>query len=126
VPSSTSALQFVPLIKVGPHVSRSVVTAHGGVLPDLKIHFYEPSDITAAYGVDAVHGAGTTGAGQTIVIVNSYGSPAALQDLQQFSADFGLPAPNLQIYHPCGEPTFNNAMHSEPAGWAFETSFQFC
>lgn len=120
--SSPGTLSFVPLIQVGPHVPNSVVSSHGGVIPDLKIHFYVPSDITAAYGVDAVHAAGTTGLGQTIVIVDSYGSPTALQDLQQFSSDFGLPAPNLQIYYPCGKPTFSKAMHGAEAGWAFETS----
>ena len=56
------------------------------------------------------------------MIVDSYGSPTALQDLQQFSSDFGLPAPNLQIYYPCGTPTFSNSMHGVQAGWAFETS----
>jgi len=118
IASSPGTLRFVPLIHVGPHVPSSVITSHG-VLPDLKIHFYVPSDISAAYGVDAVHAAGTTGAGQTIVIVDSYGSPTALQDLQQFSSDFGLPAPNLQIYYPCGTPTFSNSMHGVQAGWAF-------
>src|ERR1700757_1067006 len=122
VPPSPGALRFVPLIHVGPHVPSSVITSHGGVVPDLKIHFYVPADITAAYGVDAVHAAGTTGAGQTIVIVDSYGSPTALQDLQQFSSDFGLPAPNLQTYYPCGKPTFSNSMHGIQANWAFETS----
>jgi len=121
-PSSSGPLQFVPLIQLGPHVPSSAITSRGGVVPDLNIHFYFPSDITAAYGVDAVHAAGTTGAGQTIVIVDSYGSPTALRDLQQFSSDFGLPAPNLQIYYPCGTPTFSNAMHGVQAGWAFETS----
>jgi len=115
-------LRFVPLIQLGPHVPSSVITSHGGVLPDVKIHFYVPSDVTAAYGVNAVHAAGTTGAGQTIVIVDSYGSPTALQDLQQFSSDFGLPAQNLQIHHPCGTPTFSKAMHGIEARWAFETS----
>jgi subtilase family serine protease len=119
---SSSPLHFVPLIQVGPHVPSSAIISRGGVVPGLNIHYYFPSDITAAYGVDAVHAAGTTGAGQTIVIVDSYGSPTALQDLQQFSSDFGLPAPNLQIYYPCGNPTFSNSMHGVQVGWAFETS----
>jgi subtilase family serine protease len=122
IATSSGVLRFVPLIQVGPHVPSSAITSRGGVVPGLKIHFYFPSDITAAYGVDAVHAGGTTGAGQTIVIVDSYGSPTALQDLQQFSSDFGLPPPNLQIHYPCGTPTFSNSMHGVQAGWAFETS----
>jgi len=120
--TSPGVLQFVPLIQVGPHVPSSVIASHGGVVPGLNIHFYFPSDIAAAYGLDIVHAGGTTGAGQTIVIVDSYGSPTALQDLQQFSSDFGLPAPNLQIYYPCGTPTFSKAMKGVQARWAFETS----
>jgi len=38
-------------------------------------HCYTTSDIYAAYGVDALHAEGTTGKGQTIVIVDAYGKP---------------------------------------------------
>jgi subtilase family serine protease len=72
------------------------------------IHSYTPADICAAYGVDALHNEGWTGKGQTIVIVDPYGSPTALQDLQIFSATFGLSAPNLTIIHPDGQPTMNS------------------
>jgi subtilase family serine protease len=123
-PSSAPAaedLKFVPLIKMGPRVSRTALASGGGVTQD-NVHYYFPSDVTAAYGVDAVHAQGLTGVGQTIVVVDAYGSPTALEDLQQFSQDFRLPAPKLTIYHPCGTPTFNNAMHGEPAGWGFETN----
>jgi subtilase family serine protease len=119
--SSSGMLEFLPLVQVGPHVPSSAIASRGGVTGD-NIHYYVPEDITGAYGVDTVHAAGTTGAGQTIVIVDSYGSPTALQDLQQFSSDFGLPAPNLQIYYPCGTPTFNDAMHGIRFNWAVETS----
>jgi subtilase family serine protease len=63
------------------------------------IHAYAPADIWAAYGVDALHAEGWTGKGQTIVIVDSYGSPTALQDLQTFSSTFGLSAPDLTIIY---------------------------
>ena len=117
---SSGVLQFVPLIQVGPYVPRSVIDSHTGVVAGF--HFYIPSDIAAAYGVDVVHAGGITGVGQTIVIVDAYGSPTALQDLQQFSSDFGLSAPDLQIYYPCGTPTFSNAMKGAHVSWAFETS----
>jgi subtilase family serine protease len=83
------------------------------------IHAYAPADICAAYGVDALHNAGWTGKGQTIVVVDSYGSPAALQDLQTFSTTFGLSAPDLTIIYPDGQPTLNS---SDKLGWAIETS----
>ncbi len=75
-----------------------------------------------AYGVDTLHAAGITGEGETIVIVDAYGSPTALSDLQFFSTTFGLPAPDLTIVHPTGTPTFSGSMHGVQVGWAFETS----
>jgi hypothetical protein len=60
-------------------------------------HAYEPADICAAYDVDRLQAKGITGKGQTIVVVVSYGSPTALQDLQAFSQAFGLPTPDLTI-----------------------------
>jgi subtilase family serine protease len=71
------------------------------------IHAYSPADICAAYGVDALHAEGWTGQGQTIVIVDPYGSPYALQDLQTFSAYFGLSAPDLTTVYVDGTPTYN-------------------
>jgi subtilase family serine protease len=76
-------------------------------------------DICAAYGVDALHNEGWTGKGQTIVVVASYGSPSALQDLQVFSSAFGLPAPDLAIIYPDGQPTLDS---NTKLGWAVETS----
>jgi subtilase family serine protease len=72
------------------------------------VHSYSPADICAAYGVDALHNEGWTGKGQTIIIVESYGSPTALKDLQIFSTNFGLPAPDLTIIYPNGQPTLNS------------------
>jgi subtilase family serine protease len=115
-------ITFAPQLQVGPHVPRQVAVSTSGCLAIGVIHCYTPSDVTAAYGVDAVHSAGWTGAGQTIVVVDSYGSPTAQSDLDTFSDAFGLPRTNLTIYHPCGTPSFNPAMHGIQAGWAFETS----
>jgi subtilase family serine protease len=86
------------------------------------LHAYFPADITAAYGVDALHTEGWTGTGQTIVIVDSYGSPTALADLQTFSTSFSLPAPDLTIVYPDGKPTYSKAMKGIEANWAMETS----
>jgi subtilase family serine protease len=83
------------------------------------VHYYSPTDICASYGVDALHQEGWTGKGQTIVVVDSYGSPSALQDLQTFSAAFGLSAPDLTIIYPDGKPTLNS---SDKLSWTFETS----
>jgi subtilase family serine protease len=124
-PSLTAANQkrsptFVPLVQVGPEVS--VTAGANPCPPTLLVHCYVPNDILAAYGVDKLHAEGITGKGETIVIVDSYGSPTALQDLQNFSTTFGLPKPDLTIVYPTGTPTFSPSMFGVQAGWAFETS----
>jgi subtilase family serine protease len=64
------------------------------------------------------------GSGQTILIVDAFGSPTIRQDLALFDAAFGLPAPpSFTILCPAGCPAFapNNTPHDE-FGWSIETS----
>ena len=129
-PTSRRILEFVPLVAVAPdEPDQAAIPADSAacvtpapVFKSAFVHCYAPSDIYAAYGVDALQSGGTTGAGQTIVIVDSYGSPTALQDLQVFSTTFGLPQPDLTIIHPDGTPPFNNSVNGAQVGWAIETS----
>jgi subtilase family serine protease len=94
------------------------------------VHCYRPADITRHYGVSALHDAGTMGQGQTIVLVDSYGSPTAKADLQKFHDAFypGLPDPNLTIDYPLGSPDYKNSKSngvsgpSAAAGWAGEVA----
>lgn len=79
---------------------------------------YTPDEIRKAYNIPA----GATGAGQTIVIVDAYGSPTIQHDLHVFDAVMGLTDPTLNIIYPGGSPTFNPLQHHDEAGWAFETS----
>lgn len=116
-----AGIRFHPLIHVGPHVPTKVVARGGGVAGGV-IHYYTPQDVYAAYGVDTVQTSGLTGAGQTIILVDAYGSPTVRSDLHAFDQAFGLPDANLTIYHPCGTPTFSNNMHGVQYGWAFETN----
>ncbi len=125
---SPGGLQFVPLIAVAPdepaqfEAATPACTTPAPLHTFAFFHCYTPADIKTAYGVARLHAEGTTGKGQTIVIVDSYGSPTALEDLQFFSATFGLPQPDLTIIHPTGTPTFSSSMLGIQASWAFETS----
>ncbi len=78
---------------------------------------YTPQEIRTAYDVPS----SLTGAGQTIVIVDAFGSPTIRQDLQVFDQEFGLPATTLNIIYPNGQPAFNPNSGNE-VGWAEETS----
>jgi subtilase family serine protease len=82
------------------------------------IHCYTPAQIAAAYGVNALHAAGNLGAGQTIVLLDAYGSPTARQDLQKFHDTFfpALPNPNLDVLYPQGRPNFQNGCHGNGTG----------
>ena len=127
--SAAAQLRFVPLIVLAPDDNQTPAPAitFACVDPDgnprsTVFHCYTPSDIDAAYGVDALHAEGTTGTGETIVIVDSYGSPTVQHDLDRFSDTFGLPRTTVQIIHPNGTPTFNNSVNGSPVGWAEETS----
>lgn len=92
-----------------------------------NIQCYLPSDIRAAYGVDQVL---QKGDGQTIVLVDSYGSPKAAEELQAFHDRFFPfePAPYFEQVFPLGQPDYRNANgqgQSGPgaaAGWAQEAA----
>lgn len=81
---------------------------------------YSPNDVRTAYGYPA----GLDGSGQTIVIVDAFGSPTIQNDLATFDAKFGLPAPpSFTVDCPQGCPTFSpNANGGNQVGWAEETS----
>jgi subtilase family serine protease len=86
-----------------------------------KIACYEPAQIEQAYHLPALYHHGVTGAGQTIVIVDSYGSPTVAHDLAMFDRAARLPPPpSLRVIQPAGKvapyrPTGNRE------GWAGET-----
>ena len=79
---------------------------------------YTPALMRSAYNVPA----NADGAGQTIVIVDAFGSPTIAADLQVFDAQFGLPDPDFTIVYPTGKPTFNPRRHGDEVNWAVETS----
>lgn len=89
----------------------------GYCVANFGLNCYGPSDIRSAYNVPSSN----TGAGQTIVIVDAFGSPTIQNDLQVFDHYYGLPDPTLNIIYPGGKPAFH--LHdSNQVGWASETS----
>ena len=82
---------------------------------------YQPSQVQQAYNVGPLFHAGITGKGQTIVIVDSYGSPTVKHDLAVFDHQFGLPAPpSIKIIQPAGKvAAYRETSNRE--GWAGET-----
>jgi subtilase family serine protease len=127
---SAAAIEGLSPQAIGlPHVP-GLITAHADastacVLPDGTdvswFHCYRPQQIRAAYGVDSVpmiSVGGTAmpnyGQGQTIVLVDAYGSPTAAADLKHFHDTFfaGLPNPDFDQIFPQGNPQFGNTCSS--------------
>src|ERR1700720_2800051 len=52
---------------------------------------YSPQEIRTAYDLNPILNAGYNGTGQTIIIIDSYGSPTIQNDLKTFDAGYGLP-----------------------------------
>ncbi|HUJ04510.1 MAG TPA: S53 family peptidase [Streptosporangiaceae bacterium] len=83
---------------------------------------YTPAQVRAAYFVKPLVRAGIDGKGQSIVIVDSFGSPTIGHDLAVFDRQFHLRPPgSLTIIHPAGPiPPFRPT--ETRVNWAFETT----
>ncbi len=79
---------------------------------------YSPQDLRAGYNFPGK----LTGAGQTIVLIDAYGSPTIQSDLATYDQEFGLPAATLHIFYPTGQPTYNPLQNHQETSWAEETS----
>ena len=89
---------------------------------DYGIACYSPAQLRTAYDMTSLYQSGDNGAGETIVLVDSYGSPTIQSDLATFDKGFGLPAPpSFKIITPEGQPPPYDGSSSEQ-GWATETS----
>jgi hypothetical protein len=123
-----------PKGKVNPDINPNVTTTvlASSIVWSLQSYYYGWGDVVS----NANQGDKALGDGQTIVIVNRFGSKYAAQDLQTFAAQFpSKSAPKLQIinlediYPSLGKfdwDYFKNSndqkLKREAAGWAQETS----
>jgi subtilase family serine protease len=83
---------------------------------------YSPPEIRNIYNLTSLLNAGFDGKGETIVLINSFGSPTITNDLHQFDTDYGLPdPPSFRILAPLGTVPFD-ASNQDQIGWAQETS----
>jgi subtilase family serine protease len=84
---------------------------------------YSPQEMRTSYGLNGLIDAGMVGAGQTIVIIDSYGSPTIAADLAAFDAGYGLPdPPSFQVLAPLGTVPWNPTLYPDQPGWAGETT----
>jgi subtilase family serine protease len=84
---------------------------------------YSPQQMRKAYGLDGLIDAGMVGAGQTIVIIDSYGSPTIAADLHTFDKGYGLPdPPSFTVLAPLGEVPWDPTLYPDQPGWAGEVT----
>jgi subtilase family serine protease len=114
--AETAARRIVPLGLVpGIYESPAARPASPGGLV--------PNQLAVAYDLGPLRAKGIDGAGQTIVIVDSFGSPTIAHDLATFDSYFGLPAPpSFRVIQPAGKVPPFSRRGSYGAGWAGETS----
>jgi subtilase family serine protease len=113
-----------------PAVTDHVLAANLSFPPDtaycqanLGISCYSPIQYQRAYDLAPLYLHGITGAGRTIAIIDSFGSPTIANDLHVFDQNYGLSdPPSLQIIQPAGAVPPFDPTNSDMLGWATETT----
>jgi subtilase family serine protease len=95
----------------------------GECLARYQLTCYSADQIRAAYDVGPLLARGNDGAGTTIAVVVSYGSPTIEADVRAFDQAWGLPEPpSIDTITPAGPVPGFDPSDADMTGWAFETS----
>jgi subtilase family serine protease len=136
-PAAAAAVQVVPFatghIVAAGKMMQPPTTAQ--CESDFGIACYEPFQLQKAYNLAPLFSKGIEGQGETIVIVDAFGSPSIASDLQNFDSENGLPnPPSFRVITPEGPITTNPTnctttysptgpdLCSDYYGWTDETS----
>ncbi len=134
---AVAAVQPVPFatghILVAGHMSQPPTTAQ--CKAKFGIACYQAFQLQRAYDLAPLFSRGIEGRGETIVIVDAFGSPSIASDLKTFDSEMGLPSPpSFQVITPEGPITTNPTncpskysptgpdLCSDYYGWTDETS----
>ena len=101
-------------------ISTTQCQAQLGIACYSPVQYRVAYDLNPLYNGQALHRA-ITGAGRTIVIVDSFGSPTIANDLHVFDQQWGFPDPDLQVMQFGKVPPFDPT-DSTMVGWAEETT----
>jgi subtilase family serine protease len=83
---------------------------------------YVPDQIQRAYDLGRLFRRGIDGAGQTIAVVDAFGSPTIASDLATFDQAFHLPRARLKVIQPVGPVPPFDPSDATMEGWADETT----
>ena len=93
--------------------------------PNLPSCGYDAAEMQKAYGLNKAYKNGLDGTGQTIVIVDAFGSNTILDDANLFSQLNGLPQltdANFAIFTPTGPTTCTATNGCISGNWQYETT----
>jgi subtilase family serine protease len=121
VPAGTAEL--IPAVATAPMLDINAPSPLSvqACLTDVNVRCYSPVQYQAAYNLARLYKRGINGKGETIAIIESYGSPTIRHDLGVFDKQWGLPDPTLNIFTTGQIPAFD-AKNQEMLVWAQETS----
>ena len=75
-------------------------TKHDDGSSDDQGTYLSPKQLWTLYGIEPLLRQCYTGKGETVVVIDSFGSPTLQEDIDQFSDYYGLPRVKLQILAP--------------------------
>jgi subtilase family serine protease len=125
--ATKSSATAAPTVAINPGVIHPMgVLAAPSQANCVKYGYYHcltPGQVETAYDLGPLYARGVTGKGETIVIVDSFGSPTISHDLAVFDQQFKLPAPpSFRIITPDGKIPSWNRNDSDMTGWGGETT----
>ena len=83
---------------------------------------YQPSEVQTAYNMTSLYQAGLTGSGETVVIVDAYGSATIATDAEVFSQVYNLPDLTSSNFQVVKAPGLVNNPFGPARNWALETT----
>jgi subtilase family serine protease len=83
---------------------------------------YQPAELQTAYGLNPLYQAGLDGSGETIVIVDAYGSNTIAGDADVFSQVYGLPRITSENFQIVKAPGLVNNPKGPLRNWTIETT----
>ncbi len=114
--------------------SISIGSAHAAISLNLNVSrlFFSgcsalsPQDLQNAYSFSSLYSQGINGSGESIAIVDAYGDPSLIQDLNTFDSQYSLPAmqngSNLVVLYPFGKPSGSSANWTQETGLDVEVA----